>query len=95
MNSLPIGLLFGLSVYKGFLVYLSATILVGYLAYKKSEELNSRSLILIIVGKLIAIPVALIIWLNWNLSIDAMFGLVFIPALIAEIIVVPLIARYL
>lgn len=85
---------FLLTCYLGLVIFLIGAIIFAFFIYKYGKKKRGifiyRTVISVFLQLLISVFLSMFIWKYWPFNIDVMFGFVLIPALIAEMISVPL-----
>jgi len=84
-----------IGTYLGSIIYLAGLFVFIVLVYKKCRKVSKKislvKLILLCVTQLVlSIILSIFIWLKWIFSIDVLFGFVFIPSIISELIIISL-----
>lgn len=81
-----------LNIYLGSIMFIVGSVVLFFLIRSKIKGISILKISLSIISQLIvSILFSLLVWKLWTLKTDIMFGFVFFPALISELIMMPLI----
>lgn len=88
----PIIELLTLILFLGSMTFLLGAIFQGYVLYKNRKSLPT-SIAVIILTRILTIISSYFIWAFWSLPIDIMFLILYLPAVLPELIFSPLILK--
>jgi hypothetical protein len=74
----------------GSLVYLLGIISQLYISIKQDKRFKFKQVILILSTQTISIIATYLLWSLWRFGIDVMFGPLLLPALVSELLLVPI-----
>lgn len=83
-----------LILFLGSFIFLLGAFFQIYILYTRKVPVV-KSIGIVLITRIITIILALIIWATWIFSFDVMFYFLFLPALLPELILSPLILKWL
>jgi hypothetical protein len=83
-----------LILFLGSVVYLVGISLQLYISIRQDRMFKFKQIFLIVSTTTLSIVATYLIWSIWTFKLDFMFGPILIPALISEIIIVPIFLRF-
>lgn len=89
---IPMLELIGLILFLGFITFLIGVLFQAYILWINKKSILT-SLIVIILTRILTVISSYFIWVFWHLSIDIMFLFFFLPAVLSELILSPLVLK--
>ena len=90
----PISELLLLILFLGSIIYLLGAIFQFYIL-RRSRKSWGNSLAIVVLTRLLTVTLSLLIWHYWNLPFEPIIGFLFWPAVISELILGPLILKFM
>ena len=88
----PIIELFGLILFLGSITFLIGALFQVYILWRNKKSILT-SLVVIVLTRTLTIVSSYLIWAFWHLPIDIMFLFFYLPAVLPELILSPLILK--